>query len=423
MKRGKVTSKGAESITLPRTPEESLAEAEGVLAMMAMSQSGMTPGDEAYDALVRAAEIDPSAAYNLGNILSSSPMQGTRPLKHAEGMAMLERAVTLGMERLDDPEQDFEAAPEKERSLRDIISRALTNIGGEKANAEKPREAVPYFWRSIKIYPDNPVSHDCLGIMAIFNAAETELDPMEGLRAWEEAQSVSDTISEPVRSRINAVRIGRQIERDYGVDAARSWLSKRYPAALSKPIYKEDEEFALVVEDPNDIARVTGHQWPKGAIDLAKAMSSGLLEFSDRRIEWRVTLAASILGTICKLSRPGEGIDAKDIEKAVEKASIVEPLSPLLGDDQWEVVRPPASEYLRSMESLHEVRAATLKVLEPFVSNSVVLPNPFECALGALFHLDKRFRGGVSYMLLNSKQLGPEQSFVYIPATYLGASP
>src|SRR5271165_1229678 len=83
-------------LSLSRTLEEELASVHGIVAMLTL-QRGDRPGNStrgAFHVLRAAARRDPIAAYNLGNYLAESVVEGRpRPRRRVTSLRLFERAA------------------------------------------------------------------------------------------------------------------------------------------------------------------------------------------------------------------------------------------------------------------------------------------------------------------------------------------
>lgn len=411
-------------LSLSRTSEEMIASLDGMIAMMTL-QVGDQPGKPArgaFHALRCAARLDPISAYNLGNHFSQSIDRAglRRPRRRLSALAAFERAAAEGLSRLLDASGPFSRAPSREHELRDTISRALTNIGADIANAGRPERAVMYFQQAIQVFPVNANAHVCLGNMGVHHGAETGIDSLAGIASWAEAARHGDYCHESNKGcpcRANVIRVVRQVERDYGAAEAREWIVGHYRS----PGRKSGSDFAFAAAKASDAARLTGRPWPPRAVAVSDALASPLGRLMRESLEIKVTIAGSLIGSLCRLPSRPRRQHADILADAVALAHDMEPLRPFIGDSEWLDLGPPETLYL--IEPAMRARLTDL-VAGIVATLSAAIPrlDAGNAVLGALFHLDRGFRQGVTSMAGRALDgAPPDARLVFVPATVIGS--
>jgi hypothetical protein len=371
----------------------------------------------AFHKLRAAARHDPIAAYNLGNyLLESAEMATGRRRRAGLALRMFEEAAVMGMERLRNPSEPSSKAPKAELELRDIISRALTNIGGHVSNTGFPERAVDHFKRSIAIFHDNANAHVCLGNMGVFHSDRTGIDPLDGIASWHKAARIGDFCHEsdigcPCRE--NTVRIARQVERDYGKEEAREWVSKRYAIGAGR---KSAKDFAPIAAKATDVGRLTGSPH---ALLVAEVFGEIFSDKGALPLEMKVTLAACFAGALARLDTPYEQGDPSILDRAVEAAYPTEPLHPFIGDDEWQDLGPPETLYLTTQETSTALMEIVTGVIGG-IRGGIQGLSPDNAVLGVLFHLDRDFRRGVTSMV-RDMVLKSRLPYGYVPGTVIGS--
>ena len=408
-------------LSLPRTPSEGLAMIEGQLAMLDLTTAHAAGPARlaAFEKLRGAARLDPIAAYNLGNYFADPP-GSLRPRRRQLSLTLFNRAIELGLARLQRPLQPYAKAPPREHGLRDIISRALTNIGAALANSGAPDRAVDYFSKALKLFPDNANAEVCLGNMGVYHHKRTGVDPLAAIAAWERAAALGESCFESDHGcpcRVNVTQVARQIERDYGANAARDWVSRRYPEAAAR---KSGRDFGPVARTAGDVARLApGARWARRAVAAADALAPFLDAAKDQALEVKVTLAGSLVGSLCRLSSGSRPSDPAVLDRALAQANAAEPLEAFLGDEEWADLSPPETLYLTEPA----MRTAITDAVEAAIARvSAAVPGlrPQEAVLGALFHLDRGFRRGVVAMVRHGVAEA-RVPLVYVPAVVIGS--
>jgi hypothetical protein len=406
---------------------EALASLQGQLAMLRLEKRYLEQKDgpvpsrlKSYHELRIAARRDPIAAYNLGNFMSeSAEMEPNRRKRRKLALRLFEAAAVMGMERLKNASETSAKAPKKERDLRDIISRALTNIGSEVSNAGYPERAVEHFRRSITLFHDNSNTHVCLGNMGVFHNEETGIDPLDGIASWENAAKIGDYCHEsdfgcPCRS--NAINIARQVESDYGKDEARNWIAVRYAIGTNR---KSAKDFAHVAAGASDIARLTGRAWHPDAIKVANIVGDLLKTHISLPLEMKVTLAACLIGSLARLDTPHQTGDPAILDRAIDAALSVEPLRPFLGDHEWQDIGPPKTLYLTENDTVVTIMDIVTEVVLA-LHRGVRDLRSANAVLGAMFHLDRNFRHGITSMV-RDMVLSSRVPYFYLPGMVIGS--
>lgn len=415
--------KEPERMFLGETAEEHLATLSGQMAMWDLERRTSTPRERfrAFHALRVAARDCPNAAYNLGNYFSQGADDAPKRRHRSRyAMELFASAAEMGLNRIRDEGEPFEGAPQEEVFVRDIISRALTNIGGLVANAGRPDKAVSYFTRSIRIFPANANSHVCFGKMAILFNPATGLDAFDGLMAWKKAGQLGDYCHESEAGcpcRANVVAVSERIAKNYGKDVLREWLTERYVNSCQR---RRDTLVVDVLLDPGDAGKV-GRSLPLGAV----AVGRRLLEtgFADTvrslPVEMRVTILASLLANLVGIRALTGDEKKRVLVDAVAACAHFEPLRPILAEEDWCDIGPPETDYLHTRETSNAVGEMAYGVVTDLVETIPAL-RPIDAAIGLMFHLDASFRRGVSSMVdYWTPKLGNGRP-CYIPATFVG---
>jgi hypothetical protein len=412
-------------VHIPDDPKEALAAIEGHMAMEHAIE--VQPSLERLRAMHRlrvASRLDPHASYNLGNLFSEAedlPGPGRRRRRTSTRLALFERTIVLGLERLRDPREPFGRAPRAERDVRDIVSRALTNIGAHLSNSGHPDRATEHFRRATHLFPGNANAQVCLGNMGVWFSDRTGVAPLDGIAAWEAAAATGEDFCHesangcPCRNKLAAR--ARQIERDYGPEHAARWVR----ANLSDPDRRKPADgFGPVARSASDAARL-GAEWSPAAAKAAEVVGRVLDPFRHEPLEIRVTLASSALGSLCRLATPQGAGNPGMMTTAIRMMAGVEPLEPFLGDREWRYLGPPDTDYL--------LEAGILKRLEPAI-RAIVLGvldvggvAVADALQALLFHVDTGFRNGIASMAAPMVGRGDVGVLIFIPATMIGRPP
>lgn len=367
-----------------------------------------------------AAKICPAAAYTLGNFFAEA--RERRPKRAALSLTLFERAFKKGLERLPDPGQPFDGSRVEEQNLRDIISRSITNIGVDFANAKRdPVTALSYFRLGVRIFPDNANAHLCAGRMIIFFNEKTAADPLDGLEAWLMAAKLEKSCLDGTYGcgcLANMAGVVAGVRDRYGDEAARSYLLKRVPKRI-----QEADGFAFkpVVASPADLPVAGLAGISKAAAEASehlKIISAAL--GTSKPLEMRVTLAATILAALSVIDGRKSGDDAM-IDKALQRCKPFEPLTPYLGDHQWEYVTRPNTNYLADEKTVMSI-VETSSLAVDFLKAKMPKIKPEDAMVGFLFHVDPLFRKGITGMAKSffeyARHRGP--MLVYVPAYTIG---
>lgn len=412
-------------VFIPDDPTEALSAIEGHLAMEHAVET--QPSLERLRAMHRlrvASRLDPHAAYNLGNLFFEvrDALRATpRRRRTATFLALFEHTVTCGLERLRDLREPFARSPRSERDIRDIVSRALTNIGAHLSNTGHPDRAVEYFRRATHFYPLNANAHVCLGNMGVWFSDRTGVAPIEGIAAWEAAAGTGEDFCHesengcPCRNRFTA--LARQIERDYGLEHAERWVR----ANLSNPDRRKPaDRFGPVAKSPGDAPRL-GASWSPAATKMADIVGRVFEPFRSDPVEIRVTLASSTLGSLCRLATRGGIGDPELMTMAIQLTNGVEPLDPFLGDREWRYIGPPETDYLLKPEVLARLEPAIREVVSGVLDIDGL--EMADALLGLLFHIDTGFRSGIASMAAPMVMRRNPGILIFVPATMVGSPP
>jgi tetratricopeptide (TPR) repeat protein len=374
----------------------------------------------AFHRLRGAARLCPNAAYNLGNYLSEDVSGNRRRHRPRYAMELFASAAEMGLSRLRNADEPYSKAPRREGPLRDIISRALTNIGGKVSNAGKPLDAVKYFQQSISIYPDNPNSHVCLGNMGVYHGSSTGITPLEGIKSWKKAGEIGDYCHESSSGcpcRANVVAVSERLVRNLGEDLATQWIVERYRKSCHR---RSDRDVVDVVTSAADTAAL-GIVVPPSAASASRLISdSGIVaRLRKEPLEVRVTILASALGTFINMAGRPPAQSLALLAKAKTICQPFEPLRPILAEEDWRFVGPPDTDYLNDKKTQERLAKIIYELIVP-VAEMSKLEDGMDGAIAILSHLDNSFRRGVSAMVEYYIPIVRPGTPIYIPATYVG---
>lgn len=402
--------------------EEELASIEGQLALLSL-QGIAPPGQRrlwGYHKLRAAARLCPNAAYNLAMFLEQS--SGPRRRKRlALAMRIYADAIELGCNRMRDPARPYDGVPQDEFQLRDIVSRAMTNVGAAVSNAGSPERATEYFRDAIRIFPDNPVSHDCLGNMGVWHADQTGVSRVEGIAAWHEAQRLGMWCHESEHGcpcKQNVISIAEHVLKSYGEREADHWIGRS--AKIHASGRRTNDDFKPVFKRGADARKADPAIWTEAGAAAADLFADSLRQFASRPLEDKVTIVASALGSIATIGS-GQGILPSEIvEMGLEAVERSECLHPFLGDDEWLDLAPPKTMRLAENQVKHEIMEEVEAVLLSVVG-SANRATVVDLAMGLLFNVDGRFRHGVRSMVIDHVDRY-QGDYFYMPAIYVGGA-
>lgn len=147
---------------LARNEVEDDAYCEGVYAEMSFGEA------QGYDRIRtllkwrRAALNDPSAAYNLGNMLAA---RSDRPARKRMAADLYVHAIGMACDRIADPDASRDWPP-KEKTVRRVASMALVNLGNIRQYSFGLREeAHDDYLRAVMLYDGNEIAHLNIGQM------------------------------------------------------------------------------------------------------------------------------------------------------------------------------------------------------------------------------------------------------------------
>lgn len=397
-----------------------LAHVEGQLAMaeIMVQQNRGKPYWKQLMRLKRAAQRDPVAAYNLGNYLNDGELPGhERPRRRSLIMRFYEQAATLGLDRIVNAKTPWSKAPARERDLRTIISYSLTNIGGAIANGGRPKDAVSYFEQAIHLCDANANAHVSLGNMGVWHSEESGQDLMAGIACWEKAAALGDFCHESevgCPCRLHTIAIARQVEKDYGAAEARAWLARHAVSGRRKG----SRAYGKIAKLPADVGRLTGRPLKSSVASAANQIAAGFRQMKDMPLEMRVTVAGSLLASLCRLDAPHGRGKPQLIEQAIESLVGVEPLRPFIGDDEWNDMGPPETLYLNDSDMRGAILAATVDTVNLLRVNHSGL-TAADAVQAMLFNLDDGFRRGVGSMAAPAIEEA-RQPIVYVAGIVIG---
>ncbi|NTF18099.1 hypothetical protein G6L37_06750 [Agrobacterium rubi] len=407
----------------PRSEEERFAS---MMGQTAMSMSAYLPaGKERLNAMHMlrvAARKCPGAAYNLGNYLSV--WKDGRPRRYDLATDTLITTVEMAKARIADTQNADDSWPDSEYFVRDVGSRALTDLGARISNIGNPKEAVVFFRDAIRMFRGNSNAWVCLGNMGIYFSHETGVDTVEGIEAWKMAYSMGDPESDVdglESDRRNAVAVMEDAIRLYGREVLDQWVEDRLLPLLKKQ-QKGLIQLRPLAMHPSHLGKVTGKPWTNDAT-MAGAVIGGIVRDGfpvDMNVEEKVTIAASLLLSILNRRAKSDAEKKLALTSAMSLCEDFEPLWPLLGDEEWETVGLPETEYLTSLDAKDIYSRIVSNMIESVLDHQPDI-RAVDAAAGVLFNLDSGFRRGVTSMISPQigKMIGPLE---YLPAIYVGGA-
>jgi hypothetical protein len=380
------------------TPLEFKSTIAGQVAALEITGNKSTPRSRfrAYHMLRVAARNCPAAAYTLAGFLSDA-RDRIRPKRDSLYLALLEKTYKLGLARMRDTERPFEESRPEETLLRDVVSRAITNVGVDFTRRKDYVSALPYFRLASRIYPLNANAQLCLGRMCVFQNASTGADPIEGHLAWKKATECGPSCLNNEASCDclgNLVAVVDQLRTRHGDEEARRYLVTRVAIRHEQ---SAGTAFKNVVASPEDV-RASGlpplSERAAAAAKFLETMAAAMGR--SLPLETRVTVAASLLGRLAIIDQR-KTADIKSIDRAFNRCEGFEPLHPFLGDHEWKDVSPPESLHLRERDTAMAVTAKVELCVE-CLRDAVPGISPEDAMIGLLFHIDPKFRYGVCSM-------------------------
>ena len=407
----------------PRDEEEEFAALMGQAAMQLTAS--LPPSQNrlhAFHTLRVAARHCPGAAYNLANYLSAD--KPGRPRRRELSTETLITASNMAKARIGDIRIADGSWPDCEFFVRDVGSRALTDIGARISNIGRPGEAVAYFREAIRMFSGNSNAWVCLGNMGVFFGEETGVDLVEGIEAWKMAYSMGDPDSdidglEPDRR--NAVGVIEGAIRFYGLDLVDQWVEDRLLPLLQKR-QKGLIQLRPLVMHASHLEEVTGKPWSSGATMAASVIGEMIIDAfpADMALEEKVTVAASLLLSFLNRSTRSDAEKRLAVSSAMSLCEGFEPLWPLLGDEEWDTVGLPETGYLTSPDAKNLYSEMVSSLIEMVLDRQPKI-RAVDAAAGVLFNLDSGFRRGVTSMI--SPQIGRMNGpLEYLPAIYVGGA-
>lgn len=384
----------------------------------------LQPGRErllSFHALRVAGRNCPGAAYNLANYLAVE--RPDRPRRRDMATELLVTASEMAQSRIDIGIDD-QSWPDREYFLRDVGSRALTDIGARISNAGKPKEAVQYFRQAIGMFHGNSNAWVCLGNMGVIFSGETGISPIEGMKHWKEAFSMDDPegdVDGLEADRRHLVGIMEGALRLYGAEEVEEWVDSRLRLTLMKG-RKGILQLRPLAMEALDLEEVTGRPWNSTAAEAADLIGELVAEEISQKMELaeKVTIAASLLLSFLNRTTSSETEARQAVASAMQLCDDFEPVHPLLGDEEWESVGPPDTDHLLTPEAKSLYGAIVAELIEA-VMDIVEAIRPVDAACAVLFHLDNGFRRGVTSMI--EPQIGRMNGQTeYLPAAYVGGA-
>lgn len=408
-----------------KTDDELEGDMLGATILAQFQQGHLRPDtaefSDALDLLYEIADSNVIACFALGDILASLEGDGDGL---AEGHPPIEQiyknAIILGLPRLRDHGAPYRADEADERGIREILGMALTNVGARLANRGEQKEAVRYFRQSIHAFPFIPNTYSCIGRMGIYWSTESGVSAKEGVEAWRrscEIEAIRPECAAPDgRYRKSVVDACDDIKSRYGEAAMLGWI-KRVGRVATKserwhvlPARKSIKDF----DQPSVFT-------PGSAVadDFFEMLRPLLSKGSP--LEVKVTVAASIIANLCLLDG-AQSIDEDMLDDALETCSAVEPLYPLIGDDEWLDLGPPVTDYLQEPETYRSLLNKVRLVLNSFKADCGGV-SARDAISGLLFKFDRQFRIGLCMMVRTCYGGKTDLSFgqLYTPGTYIGA--
>lgn len=334
-------------------------------------------------------------------------------------VALYQRAIDLGLPRLRDPLEPFEMAPTKEREMRELIAMSITNIGARLANTGRQKEAVEHFLRAVSVFPYVPNTHVCLGNMGIYYPDASTYPPRKGYEAWKLAIQLED--NDPIHYtpysdfRKAVVDTCGSIAANYGDLEMEQWL-RRLGEIRKDEMGRNLVPVVLLLRDFE----------AKTDLDPEMVLSDAFFEIlrpsfgSSVPLELKVTLAGTVLANLALLDGD-DAISEELIDGAIDAVSFIDPLHPLIGDDEWQDLSSPATDYLMEEQVMgdicHRIHLALelLRLDHPTMKASAAIS-------GFMFKLDRGFRNGVAHMVKStySKDRGLKFGTLYQPGLSIG---
>lgn len=383
---------------MARSEREVHYAATGQLLAMSIMEGGLSPQQSlrAHHGLRVAARFCPAAAYVLAGLFSEK-LGAARPRRKKLYLSLLKTTLCLGLERLGDSSLPYERSPPEEEELRDVISRAVTNIGVDFTQKRDYVSALPHFRLAVRLYPKNANAQLCLGRMCVFHHEATEADPLEGHAAWKVASQTQPSCLNNESScgcLSDLVAAVDGVMSRYGDDEARRYLVTRVGPRHDQSAGKA---FKLVVASPDELEDVGVKTLGRNASEAAKVLSTLAAAMgSSVRLETRVTIAASLLGRLA-LVGGRRTADIQLFRSTIERCAGFEPLRPLLGDHEWRDVSPPETLHLQETETIRDI-TSRVELMAECLEQSVPGISPEDAMAGLLFHLDPNFRNAICYM-------------------------
>ena len=404
--------------------EDDLEKLDCIAGVMAMQLiDTRKPGPErlrAFHLLRQAAKTCPGAAYNLANFLSAEGP--SRPLRFHMATDLLIRVAEQTQSRIQP--SDGDGWPDSEYFLRDIASRALTDLGARISNSGNPHEAENYFRHAISLFRWNANAWVCYGNMGVFHSDKTVVGPLEGVEAWEKAAAMTgpgDPSDPHMPARLHLCsRVARALEM-YDDEEVEGWMHQHLAPALRGGRTDLMQVGALVLE-ASDMEEACGKPWSSRSVTAAEIIGE-LLDQEDGpdwSLEEKVTIAASLLLSLLNMEKRSDEERHDVVRRALALCEPVQPLYPFLGDDEWQDLSPPRTLYLAT-EQARDVIGEVVEEIVQVIWKEASGIGSLDAVAALLFHLDPGFRRGVTSMV--APHIGRmRQKIAYLPALNIGSA-
>jgi tetratricopeptide (TPR) repeat protein len=386
----------------------------GTQALLVILSPERTPEleAEALIALTEAATLCPFAAYSLGKVLEEHGENGWVGAEES-----FRHCAALGLPLAAGADEPFENSATHRRVIRDIIARAITNIGSHYGNEGHPEQAIAYFDRALEIDPGNRpalVSRANITFMDEGHLGRAALAAVEDWREADRSPRFVEEFDTWTDGRRNVVAIVDGIRENYGEVAAEKWAGHALRGLMN---IRDMTTLAPRVRRAVHLPSVAGVNWPAVAVDVAEHLHAERIceDAAAYPLELRVTLAGALLASLSRGS--SKKADPELLDRALSMADGAEPLNPLLGDHEWKELRRPQTDYLMEDKTVRLVNDHVQRIDRAL--SSLGSHRGAEVALGVLFHLDTRFRYGVTQMM-RSTFANSQPGFIYVPALSVG---
>jgi hypothetical protein len=116
-----------------------------------------------------------------------------------------------------------------------------------------------------------------------------------------------------------------------------------------------------------------------------------------------------------------DSIDESLLAEALDTCGAWEPLCPLIGDDEWQDLGPPVTDYLQEPETSISLLVKVRLVLDVFKAECGDV-SAKDAILGLMFKFDRNFRFGLCMMVKSGYggMSGLPFGQLYTPGTHIG---